>query len=105
LDIIHFYLLPSINSFYLAVMLTAGPLWITPFYLAVMLTAGTLIQIPARPSIPVEDVARWALALVGAEGVVALMLAGIWRLKFRNFENKKSNSRRIYGVMLPLCIF
>jgi hypothetical protein len=38
---IPFYLLPSITSFYLAVMLTAGTLWISPFYLAVMLTAGT----------------------------------------------------------------
>ncbi len=90
-----------ITPFYLTVMLTAGPLWITlfylalmlttetscitPFYLAVMLTARTLIQIPARASISVEDVSRGALALVRAEGVVALMLAGIWRLKFRNF--------------------
>ncbi len=51
-----------------------------------MLTAGTLIQIPARASIPVEDVARGTLTLVGAEGVVALMLTGIWRLKFRTLR-------------------
>ncbi len=51
-----------------------------------MLTAGTLIQVPARPTVPVEDVARGALALVRAEGVVALMLAGIWRLKFRTLR-------------------
>ncbi len=31
----------TIPPFYLAVMLTAGPVWITPFYLAMMLTAGT----------------------------------------------------------------
>ncbi len=69
-----------------------------------MLTAGTLIQIPARATIPVEDVARGALALVRAEGVVALMFTWIWRLKFRKLE-MKSISRRIYGVMLSLCIF
>jgi hypothetical protein len=70
-----------------------------------MLTAGTLIQIPACATIPVEDVARGALALVGAEGVVALMLAGIWRLKFRTFLRiKKTILKGSMGSCCP-CVY
>ncbi len=44
LDITPFYLLPSITSFYLTVMLTARALWITPFCLAVILNAWNTLD-------------------------------------------------------------